>query len=394
MSIIKLVRRNIMFKPLQSLIACLAVMASIAMAVLVLLMADGVHSGLSTAAEPFPIVAGSKGSPNQLVLNTVFLKDTPMSNISYEEVEKLRANKNVALAIPFGYGDNYRGFRLAGTEKEIFDYEINPKRGKWLHLAEGRAFETPFEAVVGARMAQMTGLKVGDTFQTSHGMVQVPGSKGHAQSYKVVGILQPVNGPYDQCVLTDIKSIWAAHAGHGAAAQGVTGVLIKPAGYAQALAVLSQYRNSKEMQVVFPSQIIIELFAVMGDAEKLLQIISCGVISLALVIIACTTYWAAAMRRHDNAIMRAIGAGQKQIIKINFMQGMLLSCIGTLLGTAAGHGAFSALAYLLRQKTAVNLTAGFTVQEGVMLAVVILAATVFSFIPAAAACRRQAADDL
>ena len=124
MSIIKIVRRNIMFKPLQSLFACFVVMASIAMAVL----ADGVHSGLTAAAEPFPIVAGSKGSPNQLVLNTVFLKDTPMSNISYTEVEKLRANKNVAMAVPFGYGDNYRGFRMAGTEKEIFNYVINPRQ--------------------------------------------------------------------------------------------------------------------------------------------------------------------------------------------------------------------------------------------------------------------------
>lgn len=394
MSIIKIVRRNIMFKPLQSLVACCVVMASIAMAVLVLLLADGVHSGLTVAAEPFPIVAGSKGSPNQLVLNTVFLKDTPMSNISYTEVEKLRANKNVAMAVPFGYGDNYCGFRMAGTEKEIFNYVINPQRGKWLQINEGRAFEAPFEAVLGARMAAMTGLKVGDTFKTSHGMVEIPGSKGHAQEYKVVGILKPVNGPYDQSILTDIKSIWAAHAGHGAAVQGVTGVLIKPTGYAQALAVLSQYRNNKEMQVVFPSQTIIELFSVMGDAEKVLQIISYAVILLSLIIIAFTTYWAAAMRRHDNAVMRAIGAGQKAIIKINFLQGMLLSCIGTAAGAALGHGAFAALAYLLREKTAVNLTAGFTLQEGIMIAVVVAAAAVFSFIPAAAACRRQAADDL
>ena len=100
------------------------------------------------------------------------------------------------------------------------------------------------------------------------------------------------------------------------------------------------------------------------------------------------------MRRHDNAVMRAIGAGQKAIIKINFLQGMLLSCIGTAVGAALGHGAFAALAYLLREKTAVNLTAGFTLQEGIMIAVVVAAAAVFSFIPAAAACRRQAADDL
>ncbi len=394
MGIIKIVRRNIMFKPLQSLIACCVVMASIAMAVLVLLLADGVHSGLTSAAEPFPIVAGSKGSPNQLVLNTAFLKDTPMSNISYSQVEKLRANKNVAMAIPFGYGDNYRGFRIAGTEKEIFAYEINPKRGKWLQLAQGRAFAEPFEAVLGARTAQMAGLKIGDTFNTSHGMVAMPGGKGHTQKYKVVGILQPVNGPYDQSILTDIKSLWLSHAGHGESAKGVTSVLVKPAGYAQALALLSQYRNDRDMQMVFPSQIVIELFSVMGDAEKVLQIISYAVILLALVIIAFTTYWAAAMRRHDNAIMRAVGAGRKEIVKINFLQGMLLACTGVIGGIAAGHGAFLALAYILRQKTAVSMAAGFSLQEGVMVLAVVAAAAVFSFIPAAAACKRQAADDL
>ena len=145
---------------------------------------------------------------------------------------------------------------------------------------------------------------------------------------------------------------------------------------------------------MFPSQIIIELFSVMGDAEKVLQIISYAVILLALIIIAFTTYWAAAMRRHDNAIMRAIGAGQKEIIKINFLQGMLLSCIGVGAGVAAGHGVFALLADLLRQKTAVNMAAGFTAQEGVMVLAVILAAAVFSFIPAMAACRSQAADNL
>ena len=211
-----------------------------------------------------------------------------------------------------------------------------------------------------------------------------------------MALLKPVNGPYDQSILTDIKSIWAAHAGHGAAVQGVTGVLIKPAGYAQALAVLSQYRNNKEMQVVFPSQTIIELFSVMGDAEKVLQIISYAVILLSLIIIAFTTYWAAAMRRHDNAVMRAIGAGQKAIIKIKpFLQGMLLSCIGTAAGAALWAQCFCGAGISAsRKKTAVNLTAGFTLQEGIMIAVVVAAAAVFSFIPAAAACRRQAADDL
>ena len=66
---------------------------------------------------------------------------------------------------------------LTRANWKIFNYVINPQRGKWLQINEGRAFEAPFEAVLGARMAAMTGLKVGDTFKTSHGMVEIPGSE-------------------------------------------------------------------------------------------------------------------------------------------------------------------------------------------------------------------------
>lgn len=80
--------------------------------------------GMVQAVKPFPLLMGAKGSPNQLVLNSIFLKDQPIGNISYAEVERLRQQKTVAQAIPLGFGDNYRGFRLIGTEKELFDLKL------------------------------------------------------------------------------------------------------------------------------------------------------------------------------------------------------------------------------------------------------------------------------
>ena len=88
-----LVRRLLAGRPLQNSIAVLVMAFSVALAVCVLLVSSGLHDGLVQAAKPFPMLMGAKGSPNQLVLNSVFLKDQPVGNFSYDEVVKLRGNK-------------------------------------------------------------------------------------------------------------------------------------------------------------------------------------------------------------------------------------------------------------------------------------------------------------
>jgi putative ABC transport system permease protein len=65
---------------------------------------------------------------------------------------------------------------------------ISPITGEERHpfvIREGRAFEKPFEAVLGALVAKETGLNVGDTFVSSHGFIKIPAILGdikHEQS--------------------------------------------------------------------------------------------------------------------------------------------------------------------------------------------------------------------
>jgi len=60
------------------------------------------------------MVVGAKGSPLQLVLNTVYNLDISPGNISWKMFEQLRNDKRVKLAVPFSVGDNYHGFRIVG----------------------------------------------------------------------------------------------------------------------------------------------------------------------------------------------------------------------------------------------------------------------------------------
>ena len=160
-----LIRRLLAGRPLQNALAALVMAVSVALAVGTLLVAGGLHGGMVQAAKPFPMLMGAKGSPNQLVLNSVFLKDQPVGNFSYGKLEELRKNKNVKDAIGLGYGDNYKGFRIVGTEQSIFRFRyVDKKADTWLKLAQGREFSAPYEAVLGADVAAKTGLKPGDSF--------------------------------------------------------------------------------------------------------------------------------------------------------------------------------------------------------------------------------------
>ena len=182
--------------------------------------------------QAFDIVVGDKGSPLQLVLSSVYFMDAPSGNILYSEYEKVRDHEDVAAAFPIGLGDTYRGFRIVGTSRALMDHAWHTKlddRGmpvegeerRPFQIAEGRFFEKNFEAVVGAIVAEQTGLMVGDTFTGTHGFV---GDEHADCPYTVVGIMKRGGTPNDRAIFCTLESVWEVHghshdhadgAGHG-----------------------------------------------------------------------------------------------------------------------------------------------------------------------------------
>src|SRR5688572_5829370 len=70
----------------------------------------------------YDVIVGPKGSPTQLVLNTVYHLDQSPGNIPYVIYENLAKPQHaqVRSAIPYVVGDDYKGFRVVGTSKELF----------------------------------------------------------------------------------------------------------------------------------------------------------------------------------------------------------------------------------------------------------------------------------
>lgn len=404
MSDLLLIKRFLAYRWIQNLLAVTLTALSIALAVAILLIAEGLHGGLVRAAEPFPMLMGAKGSPNQLVLNGVFLQDQPIGNIGYSEVEKLRADNKVERAVPLAFGDSYGGYRIVGTEPEIFETGGIASKGKpWLSLSEGRTFSKSFEAVLGAEAARSLGLKVGDTFSSIHGIVSTENSESHNEKYTVVGILSQLGSPYDSGILVDISSIWHSHehdeiheAGeeHEEHHGDVTAVIILPAGYAQAMQIAAAYAKDLGVQIVFPSKIVIRLFYMMGNIEHVMRLFSWGVIAFALIIIACSLYWFIVAGAREQGIMRALGAAEKDVAALNFEMGMTLVVVGSVAGLLIGHGVFMLLGHMLKNKTSVCLFAGFLPEEAMLVVAVLICGAFCSWLPSHLLGRKDIVDIL
>lgn len=398
--------RNLLAKPVQSSLTVLVISTVISMMLIITLLFDSVHNGLVKATEPFDLMAGAKGSPHQLVLGTVFLQDTPIGNISHELYEKLADNPLVASAIPLAFGDNYKGYAIIGAGSNIFQHQPKAGQQEWLQFAVGRPFTQAFEAVIGAKTASELGLQPGDTFQSIHGLL--PGGEGHAHPYQVVGILQAVNGPYDRSILVSIESIWETHEHHeksaAVAAQGeskkteheqeVTAVLVKPKGYSEAMRLYQQFQQEQAGQLVFPAQVIVRLLTLMGQGEQVLRTAAYLVIGLGLMIMALSLYWSALSRARERAILRALGAGSRDIFIMILAEAALLTGLGTSIGGLSGFGLYALLAKTLELKTALVFTVALTPASGCILLSSLLLGLAAGSIPAVYACRENASQHL
>jgi putative ABC transport system permease protein len=152
------------------------------------------------------LVVGAKGSPLQLILCSMYHIDNPTGNMPIEKAAPLLKNNHplIKKAIPLSLGDNYKSYRIVGTNHDMLDlYNAT--------LAQGVAWKKDFEVTIGSAVAETTGLKLGDTFVSSHGFAEDDELAHDHASFKVVGIVGETGTVLDQLILTNTASIWKVH---------------------------------------------------------------------------------------------------------------------------------------------------------------------------------------
>lgn len=338
MNIFKLSFRNITGQPLNTTLSLVLLTLGVGMISLLIQVDKHIEEQMENNVRGIDMVVGAKGSPLQLILSAVYHIDAPTGNIPLKEAQQLQKNRLVEYGIPLSYGDSYQGYRIVGTNTKYLDlYEAKIKHG--------RIWETPFEVVLGATVAQQKHLSIGDTFYGSHGLT-AGGEEHHEHAYRVTGILDYSNSVIDQLILTATESVWAIHhhhhdgeheEEHAAEEEGehhkeITAMLVKfrnPVGLIQVPRMVNEKTN---MQAAIPAYEISRLFGLLGVGIDTLGMIAIVIMVVSGLSIFISLYNAMKEREYEMALMRTYGATRIKLVILVLQEGLLLTITGFLLG--------------------------------------------------------------
>jgi len=209
MSLWKIAWRSIQQRALASGLTGLSMALGVALVVAVLVMQGLINASfLGPNGFGYNRIVGAKGSKVQLVLNTVYYLSSPVENLPYsyyKEFTQGKYKRYTALAVPVCLGDVYEDFRVVGTTPDMFD-KFDYDDGKKYAFSSGKNFTADgfFDAVIGARVARETGLKVGSEFQPTHGV----GGHKHDDGFHVVGVLDETGTPVDRALFVNIEGFY------------------------------------------------------------------------------------------------------------------------------------------------------------------------------------------
>ena len=353
MKTIALAFRYLWSRPLQALLNLLLLTLGLASITFVLLASEQIDRAFQRDLAGIDLVVGAKGSPMQLILAGVFHIDVPPGNISLKDAQALREHPQVAKLIPLSLGDSFRGFRVVGTTPDYLAHY-------GMEFAQGQAWARPMEAVLGAQVAQATGMVNGDTFTGSHGLAG--GGSDHGEKpYRVKGVLAPCGCVVDRLIVTSTESVWQVHEVHEAKesheanepheakepAREITMALVK---YKSPLAAVSlpRYVNSSTgMQAAAPAVEVSRLLRMLGVGSEVLRGVGAVLLFTAALSVFIALWNAVRERRDDLAMLRMLGATPAKVAGLLLAEALWLALLASVLGLAAGHGLTSLVGYLL-----------------------------------------------
>ncbi|MBV7257597.1 ABC transporter permease [Pacificimonas sp. WHA3] len=376
--------------PLTTALNILLLGIAVTMLVLLLQFGRQVGDRLEQDAAGIDLVVGAKGSPLQLILSSVFHVDQPTGNIPLSSQQLLKRDPAVERVIPLALGDNFRGYRIVGTDEGLLGLYGGS-------IEMGSLFDAPLEAVLGASVAAEMKATLGQKFLGSHGLsgdAENGGSDHDHAAFETVGILAPTGTVLDRLILTSVESVWDVHGiahDHGSqehadddghahegdahdsadghahddehaddhgeeeiAAVGLPGtnpLQARSAGPQRELtALLVQYRNASaairvpaminrqtEMQAAVPAietARLLSLFGASLDGARLFAWLLAATGGLAIFVALLNV---ARAREGDLALLRVMGAGKMRIFGTILLEGVLTAAAGALLGIAAAH---------------------------------------------------------
>ena len=390
---------------------------SIGLSVSLLLGVDlvrlGARESFTGAVSGTDLIVGSRSSPLQLTLYTVFGIGSGVAGVSSPAWEKYSRHPAVEWTAPLAFGDSYRGFRVLGTNDEFFErYRFHG--GRHLVFRAGDAPRSSRQAALGSAVAAELGNGLGDALVVAHGVQEHALLEHEDAPFDVVGILERTNTPLDRTVFITLAGVGAMHeeyAEHSGddfdqdedpdaqerSPASLTAFLVGLESRPDVLRLKREIEEDEDepLTAVMPAVALHELWTTIGYAERALQAISIAVVITSLISVLISLYSTLQERRREIAVLRAVGLGRRQILLLLTVEAGLLATIGAVLGVAVVYATLFALQPTLEAMIGLHLPIrALGPTHLIWLSAVVLAALALGLVPGWQAYRRSLADGL
>ena len=404
MNIFKLSIKNILSKPLNSILSLALLIFGIGIISLMLQLNSLIKTQMDNNLKGIDMVVGAKGSPLQLILSAVYHIDSPTGNISVEDAEKIKNNRMVGSSIDLLYGDNYKGYRIVGTEQKFLDL-YNAK------IKEGKKWDEPFEVVVGSKIYSKFNIKIDDELVSSHGLRET-GEEHADQLFKVVGLLEPSNSVIDQLIVTSPQSIWDLHDDHDHGSEEheeehdhdhdeehdhqhdeehdhehddkeITAMLIKFKSPMNIIQFPRQINEDTNLQAAVPSYEISRLFKLFGFGIETLTYLAYLIIIVSAFSLFINLFNSMRERKYEMALIRTLGSSRRQLSMMIIFESLILTTVGFFIGLLVSRLGVMFVSSLMEESLNYNLKSfGILNEELWLLGLSIFIGLISSIIPA------------
>lgn len=441
MNLLKLSWKNLLHKPLNLALTLILFALGVGLISLLLNLNNQVEENFNKNLAGIDLVLGAKGSPLQLILCSMYHVDNPTGNINIGKSKAFLNPRHPLIkdAVPLSLGDSYRNYRIVGTTYDILEL-YNAE------LAEGDLWANNMEVTVGAAVAHSLHLHIGDTFKSSHGLVE--GIEEHEHDFTVVGILQPTGSVIDQLVLCNTQSIWDSHAHAGSATaegdadvddhsghdhsghdhshdkvpptsydsltlrklatadrlellnhpdQAITAILIKYKSRTniQALNMGRNINENTELLAAAPPIEVARLQTNLGGGTRVLTQLAGVIVFVSGLSIFISLFSSLRDRKYELALMRVMGGTPATLFWVILLEGLILAVLGYLFGMLMSHLGMGVLAQFMEDAYRYSFSGlKFLAAEGWLFVGALVVGLVAALVPALQARRTDISETL
>lgn len=337
---IKFALKNMEIKKIQIILVVISIVISAGVGVLAYNIGEQVSDGITGSAGYYSVIVGPSGSETQLAMNSMYFTDSPLGTIPYDVVTDLKKDSRVVSAIPFAMADSYNGFNCVGTTTEYLG-------GK--EIAEGRLFDdtSSLEVVLGAAVAEVCDVKVGDEIHTSHSV-----GDEHHTALKVVGILKESHTSFDNVVFTQLKTIWDVHKeGHSEdehseehehhhMVNSVCAIMVKTTNPGTAMNIVTEYDDkiytmpdgdSVTLQAIEPMSTIRGVLEDTDNTKYIVFALCAIILIMNVMIISIITLLNMYHSTKEIKLMRLIGISMKKINVLYIIQNGIIGLVSVII---------------------------------------------------------------